>query len=382
MMFTGTVVRLHGRDDVPLTVCADGNLKLSHNQRAGTSQASREPLNRLYFGAANDEVQQMARGGDLSLKGFFKLNAPPPAAQQDEAEEESGDAPQEAGSLGAAVVSALLPPQHKPCDTNFVASKTGGNKSDYKDVNGVIGGVCVHGIPLRGGFIDMKTPEQHTYYLTLFKSVLSRRHVHDFYVDFGCQLGRSFFRWLSYARPELEGQVRMLVPWFHASDHKMSCQLQNSAKYTEGTGRVIGEQCEGLWAQMAVRWASPPGSRVFLSFLPALDDATAFSQALKAFTRYAALANRSDCLSAGLAAVAADKLQVLPKLLQKRWDADSKVIEAGDRSRQQVLDDAAKAGFSADAVRAAVPGAVRAAADGPITTQPNDDEWKVRFVCG
>ena len=37
------------------------------------------------------------------------------------------------------------------------------------DVHGVVGGVCHHGIPLRGMFVDMHGPEQFIYYLVLFK---------------------------------------------------------------------------------------------------------------------------------------------------------------------------------------------------------------------
>ena len=40
------------------------------------------------------------------------------------------------------------------------------------DRNGIIGGVCRHGIPLRGCFTDLRTAEQFSYYLIIIADIL------------------------------------------------------------------------------------------------------------------------------------------------------------------------------------------------------------------
>ena len=69
------------------------------------------------------------------------------------------------------------------------------------DVHGMIGGVCPHGFPLLGLFIDMHGPEQFVYYLVYLKWLVKGCHaavvsIRDIYVDFGCKLAKTWKRHL------------------------------------------------------------------------------------------------------------------------------------------------------------------------------------------
>ena len=134
------------------------------------------------------------------------------------------------------------------------------------DVTGVIGGVCPHGFPLLGLFIDMHGPEQFVYYLVYLKWLVKACtaegvSIQDVYVDFGCKLSKTWKRHLERnhhhhfpSSPELETAMglRLLVNWMHGSSHEVSCQLQNNGRYTLGSGHKDGEGVERLWAQTKV----------------------------------------------------------------------------------------------------------------------------------
>lgn len=52
--------------------------------------------------------------------------------------------------------------------------------------------------------------------------------------------------------PLSAGEVTIMVNWMHAASHDMSCQLENSGRFREGAGFVVGEQSEQLWAMTKV----------------------------------------------------------------------------------------------------------------------------------
>ena len=50
--------------------------------------------------------------------------------------------------------------------------------------------------------------------------------------------------------PAKDYVYEMLVPWMHAFDHDLPCQLKFNPLYRLGAGRRVGEQTEQLWAKM------------------------------------------------------------------------------------------------------------------------------------
>ncbi|KAL6754022.1 hypothetical protein V8C86DRAFT_2713917 [Haematococcus lacustris] len=61
------------------------------------------------------------------------------------------------------------------CTANLSCSRptaASGSTAKRCDITGVVGCVCCHGVPARGQFCNMRTPEQFTYYLLLIERVL------------------------------------------------------------------------------------------------------------------------------------------------------------------------------------------------------------------
>ena len=87
------------------------------------------------------------------------------------------------------------------CTTNLSCSRESagrcfGGAQSACDVVGLVGSVCMCGIPLVNGFIDMISPEQFLYYLILMLMVVKHGSEQQFmgganasasYVDFACQ---------------------------------------------------------------------------------------------------------------------------------------------------------------------------------------------------
>ncbi|KAL6753829.1 hypothetical protein V8C86DRAFT_2718082, partial [Haematococcus lacustris] len=94
------------------------------------------------------------------------------------------------------------------------------------DIYGVVGATCCHGVPARGLFCDMRTPEQFTYYLLLLERALLHVTSCHIYVDFACRLKKT---WKNYV-----GVHNLRPAW---ADVELW-----------GAAWRVGEQAEQLWA--------------------------------------------------------------------------------------------------------------------------------------
>lgn len=57
------------------------------------------------------------------------------------------------------------------------------------DIAGAAGVVCAHGLPVRGCFTLIPTPEQHYYHLlTLLQALKARPDIKDIYNDIACRI--------------------------------------------------------------------------------------------------------------------------------------------------------------------------------------------------
>ena len=108
------------------------------------------------------------------------------------------------------------------------------------DIYGMVGVACPHTIPALGLFTAMYTPEQHYYYDVLLAELLKRRpDLHAIYLDLSCQYKK---RWAVVVEELIKDgwvgeearAVLLLLPWMHAFDHGMACQLANSGLYQVG----------------------------------------------------------------------------------------------------------------------------------------------------
>jgi hypothetical protein len=151
---------------------------------------------------------------------------------------------------------------HAACSADVYCARTSARETGAVDVHGVVGVVCTHGIPVRGGFCDMLTPEIFSYYLILLHCIIARaQRIRDVYVDFACKLRVTWQRYVTAQQagggmsPDVSSAlagVRLVVNWLHAAGHKMECQLQHSGRHTLNAGRRIGEMTEQLWSMVKV----------------------------------------------------------------------------------------------------------------------------------
>lgn len=116
----------------------------------------------------------------------------------------------------------------------------------------------MHTVPLRGGFVDMLTHEQHIYYiLLLIRLVEARGDIEVAYIDNACRIGASYRKYLAARPVSDDGHERkdlvILGNWMHAAGHVEACELVMSGLFSLGAGRRVGENTEQFWAQSKAR---------------------------------------------------------------------------------------------------------------------------------
>lgn len=91
----------------------------------------------------------------------------------------------------------------------------------------------------------------------MFAALLQgRSDLRRIYFDLGCRYDKRFRVVLDILSEngsistDLRQTVEMVVPWMHAMDHKMGCQLQYSGMYRQGAAWRVGEGQEVQWSQM------------------------------------------------------------------------------------------------------------------------------------
>jgi hypothetical protein len=240
--------------DLPLSLSMDGNTKASHYRNCGAATRGLTSSINIHYGEGDQEVRDKHNCNTLSLDRLI------PA--QDNAGAVDTDA--------AVAEPAPAAPEHEPadCTTEIHCARVDvAHQPTGVDVCGVLGTVCAHTVPVRGGFCDMLTYESYSYYIVMLITLLLRcaptSNVRDIFVDFACQLRKSWNRFLRLgksatgeqieeARLEHIKQVRLLVNWMHAEGHTLKCQLTSSGRYSADCGRRYGEGTEQLWAQLKV----------------------------------------------------------------------------------------------------------------------------------
>lgn len=197
----------------------------------------------MYYKGPDDEIKSM---GELSLTTF--VDTPLPSI----------------GDVGSATHTQPSP-AIDDCSINMhCAREDPPTVTGPCDIQGVVGGVCSHGIPLKGLFVDMHAAEQFIYYLVIFCHLLrlcleKGVAVRDVYVDFGCRLSKTWSRFISKQPQKLAAgthdmaaSLRIIVNWMHGSSHDLACQLKNNGRYISNAGRKVGENSEQLWSMIKV----------------------------------------------------------------------------------------------------------------------------------
>jgi hypothetical protein len=225
----------------------DGVVKTSHFYKCGKATRLIKPFMDTFFAALEQEVTRLHDSKRLDLLGFFASYASEQSVDDDECSQ--------------------------ACNTALSCSRAETTAGSHVcDRHGLVGGTCSHCSPLRGGFLDMRGPEQFVYYLILLKYLAEKAGcpVHHVYIDFACRLGKTWGRFIDACGPEFDEPTQLamvhivpLVNWMHGSSHDLQCQLRHSGRYHEGAGRKVGENSEQLWSMLKVRlliWFQNQGS--------------------------------------------------------------------------------------------------------------------------
>jgi len=196
-------------------------VKACRYANSGSGQADILPSTTTYLGGVNDDVALDYEEGRLKS-----------LAQQRKREE----------AKAAAESGRLLP----PCTSNLSCSRETSNARGEVDKAGLVGCTCHHGIAGYGLFVALLTPEDHQYYEYVLEWLLRwRPDLHTVFLDVACRFKN---RWDALLNRMVEQgvateriqQVLLLLPWMHACDHDLECQLKFSGLYkVRGWGSAL-----------------------------------------------------------------------------------------------------------------------------------------------
>ncbi|GBF91967.1 hypothetical protein Rsub_04691 [Raphidocelis subcapitata] len=263
-------------------LAGDACVKLTHYVKAGLSLMGCKPAMRRFIGEANDNYQEAYRRSDAAARaGAVAASGSGRSGGSGARGGSSSDASGARGASGASGSGAAGAASGSGASGSGAAGAASGSGADgssaaadeaaaasecprlrhscareevkrgssVTDINGHVALVCTHGMPACGGIILMRSAENFSMYDELLTWFTGRWQLRDFYLDTGCIFKKHWAR-LNLPQP------RILVGWFHAAAHVVSCFVKNSGLFAQGTGRRIGENCEQAWSQ-AKEWASP-----------------------------------------------------------------------------------------------------------------------------
>jgi hypothetical protein len=216
-----------------VSVMVDAVVKPSHLSSAGSVTRAIPGFAKCYFTEADAEVHELHKAGKLNLKSYFQ-------AEPDEDLDE----------------------EELSCTTSLHCSRPEAKSRPGRfDIWGLVGGCCSHNFPLRGCFMDMRSPEKFVYYLIflLHLATATAGAVKHVYIDFACRLGKTWERFLRARVGTFTSGVLAvcqnivtLVNWMHGASHNRECQLKCGGRYHTGAGRKVGENAEQLWSMVKV----------------------------------------------------------------------------------------------------------------------------------
>jgi hypothetical protein len=216
-----------------VAVMVDAIVKPSHHTSAGRVTRDIPGFAKRYFTEPDAEVHELHKAGKLNLKSYFQ-------AEPDEDLEE----------------------EELSCTTSLHCSRPEATSGSVRfDIYGLVGGCCSHNVPLRGCFMDMRSPEQFVYYLIflLHLATATAGAVKHVYIDFACRLGKTWERFLRARGGTFPSgvlavcqHIETLVNWMHGASHNRECQLKCGGRYHTGAGRKVGENAEQLWSMLKV----------------------------------------------------------------------------------------------------------------------------------
>ena len=221
---------------------ADAMVGANRHKSAGRAQASLLPSTLTYLGlvAMNILADRDGSATAETVPGLAATVAAAAAAGPAPVEEDEGDD------------DAVLP----ACTTALSCNRESSfNTRAELDICGLVGVFCTHGFPALGCILAMTAPENHSYYDAVFSFLFRHKwSIGQVYLDLMCRYKARLLRLLQrlvdlgQLPQESLDRLKCLVPWMHAFDHDLKCQLKHSGLYADNAGRRIGEQSESVWS--------------------------------------------------------------------------------------------------------------------------------------
>lgn len=224
--------------DAKVAICTDGMNGLNRFESAGEAQKDLMPSTKLYLGNPAARILQNRNSEE----------------QEREDRQVAERAAEAALAASGENIASVIPACTSALSCNRELSHL--NRAEM-DICGVVSIVCAHNIPALRTTIAMTAPENHSFYDAAFREFFKFRSngIDAIYLDLMCRYSA---RLKLLIDDMVEGdttlaplrEVDMLLPWMHAFDHDLSCQLDFSGLYRLGAGRRVGEQTESWWAEL------------------------------------------------------------------------------------------------------------------------------------
>ena len=123
-----------------------------------------------------------------------------------------------------------------PCAVQLNCNREVSTARGQLDRYGQVTAVCAHIIPGRGLTVPMPVPECHFFYTEVFREALTvRPDIKSIYLDLSCRYWPAFADMVAdlvaggHLNPDME--INLMLPWMHAFDHDIPCQLKHSGLY-------------------------------------------------------------------------------------------------------------------------------------------------------
>lgn len=196
--------------DCTLVVSADGMAKAVRYSAVGSALSKIPPATSLYLGKLDRIVAESFENGRL-----HSISQARARASETHSEDRTFPA----------------------CTSMLSASRETAASRGEVDRSGIVGITCSHLFPAEDLFVGMRTPEQHYYYDVLFEELVRvRPDLHTVNLDIACRYKN---RWDALINRMIEQgvanekarKILLLLPWMHAMDHNLDCQMSFSGLY-------------------------------------------------------------------------------------------------------------------------------------------------------
>lgn len=187
-----------------MAIAADGNQKARRFKNAGTASTNLLPTTNTYMGEVADSVIMAHATGELTSKAEDARNR--------------------------------VQGQEGPCSIQLSCNRENSSARGELACHGQVIVVCAHVFAGLGLAVPMPVPENHFFYTVLFREALAQRpDIKSIYLDLSCRYAPAFEALMadlvdsSGWDPTMK--VDLMLPWMHAFDHDMACQLKHSGLY-------------------------------------------------------------------------------------------------------------------------------------------------------